>query len=232
MSLAKFVSLLHSKTLYFSRADKLSDPFEGSYPLKNIAKRNTYFDSLGLDTNVRKELDDMLDMSGFIKKCATWTAVNCWNLGNHESAAMWRLYVSGHDGVAIRSSYGRLRDCFKITSENIFLGKIKYIDYEKDCISRTSVFSPFLHKRKSFEHECEVRAVISKLPIKNGGLSPDIETIVHGINVPVDLSVLIERIYLAPYAPTWIHEVVTSVINSYRYTLDVKQSDLSREPVY
>jgi hypothetical protein len=34
MSLTKFVSMLDTKSLYFSRTDKLSDPFEGSYPSK------------------------------------------------------------------------------------------------------------------------------------------------------------------------------------------------------
>jgi hypothetical protein len=233
MSLTKFVWLLHSKSLYFARADKLDDPFEGSYPLKNISKRNEYFDSLRLDVNIANQLNELQkNISRFVKKCVTWTAVNCWHLSNHESAAMWRLYVKEHDGVAIRSSYGRLKECFKSTSEHIFIGMIKYIDYEKECISRTTVFSPFLHKRKSFEHEREVRAVISNLPIKNGGLAPCLETIDHGVKIELDLSVLVERIYVAPSAPTWIHEVVRSITKSYGYSFDIKQSGLSKDAVY
>ncbi len=35
MSLAKFLSLLHTNSLYFSRSDKLGDPFEGSISLRD-----------------------------------------------------------------------------------------------------------------------------------------------------------------------------------------------------
>ena len=36
MDLAKFISLLHSKSLFFCRLDKLEDKFEGSSPKLNL----------------------------------------------------------------------------------------------------------------------------------------------------------------------------------------------------
>jgi hypothetical protein len=35
MDLSKFIALLQDRALYFARADKLGDPFEGSSPKKN-----------------------------------------------------------------------------------------------------------------------------------------------------------------------------------------------------
>jgi len=35
----KFVSLIDSRRLYFTRADKFDDPFEGSWPKMNVVAR-------------------------------------------------------------------------------------------------------------------------------------------------------------------------------------------------
>lgn len=39
MDFVKFISLLETNTLFFARADKLGDPFEGSFPKKNATVR-------------------------------------------------------------------------------------------------------------------------------------------------------------------------------------------------
>lgn len=44
MDFTKFVSLLAKRALYFARADKLGDPFEGSFSQANIATRSEGFD--------------------------------------------------------------------------------------------------------------------------------------------------------------------------------------------
>src|SRR5258705_185923 len=35
-----------------------------------------------------------------------------WHMNEFESAAMWQLYANFDEGIAIRSTYKRLRDCF------------------------------------------------------------------------------------------------------------------------
>ena len=41
MDFTKFVSLLEKRSLFFARADKLGDPFEGATPINNIKARYT-----------------------------------------------------------------------------------------------------------------------------------------------------------------------------------------------
>lgn len=46
---------------------------------------------------------------------------------------------------------------------------IKYIDYKKDWIPEKNMFYPFVHKRKSYEHEKEVRAIYTSRPHNKKG---------------------------------------------------------------
>lgn len=46
MSLAKFMSLLDTRALFFARSDRLGDPFEGSYPIANRQLRAMQADAL------------------------------------------------------------------------------------------------------------------------------------------------------------------------------------------
>lgn len=36
MDLAQYLALIQTGCLYFKRGDKFDDPFEGSYPIKNL----------------------------------------------------------------------------------------------------------------------------------------------------------------------------------------------------
>jgi hypothetical protein len=83
--------------------------------------------------------------------------LNSWHINEYESAAMWKLYLESDEGIAIQSTLGRLNKSLKDTKETIFIGKIKYIDYEKESIPESNQYYPFLYKRKSFEYEKELR---------------------------------------------------------------------------
>ncbi|HKM70636.1 MAG TPA: hypothetical protein VJX94_11375 [Stellaceae bacterium] len=233
MDFAKFVTLLDTKTLFFARADGFDDPFEGSYPHENVSFYRNYHESVPLPPDIRDKLVALMNesMSNFLRNLRRWTALNCWHLNNYESAAMWHLYLKSNDGIAIRTKYGNLRDSFKNTSEPIRIGKVHYIDYDHDIIEGTSVFSPFLHKRNSFAHEREVRALVSKLPITEG-LDSSHETMTRGINIEVDLNLLIEIIHVAPQAPEWLRNVVDSVVRRFGYKFEVQRSDMDRDPIY
>jgi hypothetical protein len=57
----------------------------------------------------------------------------------------------------------------------------------------------------------------------------DLETINHGVSIPIDLEGLIENIYVSPGAPTWHADLVTSVVKRYGYDFPVIHSDLDRK---
>lgn len=77
-------------------------------------------------------------------------------MNEYESAAMWKLYSKTNESIAIETTYCKLKN---VLPNDIMIGKVRYIDFEKDTINPTNVFNSFLHKRKSFEHENEVRII-------------------------------------------------------------------------
>ncbi|MEO6421320.1 MAG: hypothetical protein ABIR84_01165 [Candidatus Nitrotoga sp.] len=231
MDFTKFVSFIESRCLYFTRADKFDDPFEGSSPKMNVYARN----DLPLDVPPEHQgvyLKNMTELGPILQIWRRYHALNCWHINEHESAALWKLYFKNDEGIAIQSTYRKLRDSFT-DDEKVFLGVVKYIDYEKEGIN-TNSFSSFVHKRKSFEHEREVRALVEKLPISESGCGYDYrkETISHGVKVRVDVEQLIEKIYLAPGTPSWLANLVKSIAKQYKYTFEVEHSKLDQRPFF
>jgi hypothetical protein len=112
--------------------------------------------------------------------------LNCWCMSQHESTALWEIYAGREpQGVAIRSRYERLSE--SITDPRlVFIGRVKYIDFEAEAIADFGGFSPFVHKRVSFDFEREIRAVYYLAPPDDGP---------EGIQISVDLDRLIEEVY-------------------------------------
>jgi hypothetical protein len=224
MTFTKFVSLLEKRALFFCRADKIGDPFEGSAPKHNVDNR---FHS-----------GKPLVMAKVFKEMRKHILLNCWNLSDSESTALWGLYTNGSDGIALQSSFDRLKDSFSTEGkEVVHIGKVKYIDFSKESYDdHDCFFSQFLYKMKSFQHENEVRAMIMKFP---DGMKDYIEVIRGaepvfdvGCYVDVDLETLIENVYVSPDAPLWFRELVESVLKKYSLNRCPKWTDLHNEPIY
>jgi hypothetical protein len=112
--------------------------------------------------------------------------------------------------------------------DKVFLGTIKYIDYDVDFIDEGNAYHPLISKRKSFEHEREVRALLTRFPT-NGFEQPPKE---HGIAVPVNIENLIQKIYIAPSTPDWFASLVQSIIKRYGYDFEVVHSRLNEKPLF
>jgi hypothetical protein len=96
----KYVWLLDAHALFFSRADLLGDPFEGSLSRLNVELRPQIY--------AGRILDDQLELlAEFRRKLLRTTFVNCWHMSDYESAAMWKLYLRDH-GVAIQTTFEAL----------------------------------------------------------------------------------------------------------------------------
>ena len=226
MDFTKFVDLLDKSALFFPRADKLGDPFEGLFPKSNVKLRPEMYKG-EIPQHVFKQLGE------FLKWIRKSTVINSWHLSEYESAAMWRLYLKSNEGIAIQSSYSRLRDSIKGENNDVYIGKVKYIDYEKDWMPESNLFYPFIYKRKSFEHEKELRALIQKIPRKkDGDVNFNKDSFSDGLYVVSDLDTLIDQIYVAPTCQDWLFELVKSITNKYGYKKKVRRSSLDEVPVF
>jgi hypothetical protein len=232
MSFAKYVSLLDRKALYFTRVDRLEDKFEATLP-KHI------FDPL-LEAQVTREQRQTLETN---KENILWynellkkhTVVNCWHINEYESDAMWKLYLKGEEGIAIQSTYRRLSDSFRNYNENdVFIGVISYIEHEKDVIPWNNAYEPFVYKNRSFEHEKELRVLLSKnirveLAKNNGLPLGNLEFPANGIEAQIDLENLIEKVVISPKTEKWFEELVRSVTSKYGLDKTVTKSSLATQ---
>lgn len=149
---------------------------------------------------------------------------------------MWRLYMRDH-GIAIVTSYERMKVAIQ-GDDDVFVGFVTYVDYDNDWIAEGNMFSPFMHKRRSFEHEREVRGIIVRMPsipnpVSEGEMMLDPSYVPpNGLAVTTDIAQLVEVVRVAPEAPAWFAEAVKDLTQRYGYDFPVQQSELGGEPVY
>jgi len=230
MDFTKFVSLLDSNALFFSRADRLSDAWEGAHTVENLRERPTVIGAGGSETAAEM----MNGASLFNRSLRLHTFVSCWHLNNVESAAMWKLYVSHDEGIAVQTTVERLVGSFQGDDNDMFevyVGKVSYLDYEHETFPEGNAFEPFLHKRRSFEYEHELRAIIQPIYPGSDPLT-DIDPFSDGLLVEVDLRMLIEHIYIAPTSEAWFAALVENTAKKYGLAVSVRHSDIIRDPVF
>lgn len=221
MDFTKFAAMLEDKALFFSRIDMLNDPFEGSFSRANEELRPlVYKNNPALPIKVSK----------LIKELRQWVVVNCWHVSEYESAAMWELYSKSNEAICIQSTWNKLNSAI---GNKVKVGFVQYVDYEKEWVPEHDPLLPFLYKRRSFEHEKEIRAIknmgdtLSFDGVHLKGSPPE-----EGILIKADLSLLIEAIYVSPKAPEWFFTLAKKIIKKMGVDKPVKQSSLMADPFY
>jgi len=225
MSFSKFVNLLNG-FMYFNRIDSFEDVFECHWPKLNMK----YFELEHKRTgNPPTPFDDIARKLIY---------VTCFHKSSYETAFMWKQY-SQEDGLAIQTSLQRLKDSFHLTSNPIYISDVHYIDYNTEPIlNMGNLLSLAIHKRKSFEFEQELRCIqMLEFMDSNGNLLEeyrrsddsermDFEKTPMGIKVPIDLSLLIEKIYVSPYAPNYIEENLKLLMRKFELDIEIVKSNL------
>jgi hypothetical protein len=204
------------------------DIFEGSLTKKSVEARTNYYELMEKTNNMKSDYTpDFWSM--YNQDMKTEMALNCWHMNDHESAAMWKLYLKSNDGIAIQSTYNRLSSCLDETEIPVFIGMVKYIDYEKEFIGLNNLLIPYVRKRKSFEHERELRCLIwqnerqqdAKFSLESGGKK-----------INVNLVELIENIYISPSSPAWLTTLLQDLIAKYNLNIPIINSRLSEKPLF
>lgn len=221
----KFISLLQKRKMFFPKAVSLQDPFEGATTKANIFIRKSNYPHISSDIfkGTMKHME-------VIKESIY---VNCWNISEEETNLMWASYVEENSGVAIQSTFKRLKSCFHTNSNlKIRIGKVKYIDYYKtDNFNELVGYLYFLHKRKIYKYENELRAMTLLMGHqKNKALEEDFTD--KGIFVPINLDMLVEKVVVSPNAKIWQVNLVESLMEEYGVIKIVEQSSIYKAPHY
>jgi hypothetical protein len=217
--------MLDTQSLFFPRADQLGDPFEGSYPKRDIQ----HPDRLYCDPQV-------------YKAWCQYHAISCWHKNNAESDGMWKIYSDKQKGIAIQSTYNRLERCCADTAYDTWVTPVRYINYETKSFPDQELHQPFQHKRIFFKHENEIRAIARKFPppayIKDGLPEPGLPSQEYalpfpGVSIDADLIKLIEVVYVSPDSDKHFIDLVISLMKRYNLSMiPVKPSALSGDPVW
>lgn len=252
MSFEKFVNILAKKSLFFTRADKFEDRFEGHVPplIERYYKQKT--DRFG-ETGGRavRELWEKW------RKCVM---CSCWHRGDQESMGMWGRYDMHNSGIVIKTTMQRLKSSFTHKGDvDVHIGKVKYVEYQDLRIPKNihvmhTIYLPFFYKRTAFKFENEVRAIIDASPyvkeeffrVKEGfslsrkdfdlptllGRLEDTEINIDkpGQNLDICPETLIDEVVISPYVEDWVTETVESVVCRYGFKFPVNQSKLLDSP--
>ncbi|WP_269684075.1 hypothetical protein [Flavobacterium lacustre] len=209
LDLSKFLDLLLSQKLFMSRSDKFEDQYEGTFSEPTFEE-------------IKKLATDNPDFLNFYKTHREKLAISSWHINEYESFAMWQIFTQNSEGLAIQSTIGRLQKALKPeTNINQYIGEVNYIDYKKEYIPFDDMFFPFLFKRKSFQYEREVRIIsdISDSKIK----------INDGLKINVDISELIEKIYIHPKSENWYKNLVIQLVSELGFNFHIEKSDLESD---
>lgn len=207
MDFTKYVSLLSTKSLYFPNAACFDDTFEGA---KGLVERKQEWDEFYLnffrqavrsaprsqdsddvtEEEVEKNAQRLIrEMEAAGTADREQTFISCWHESKYESEAMWKLYsTSISHALAIQTTVGATYAALG-RSPDISIGRVKYLDYET---SFASVNGAFWRKRKSFEHEREVRLLIQDHRQKTDGIA-----------IRCEIPTLIQSVIVSPKTPGW-----------------------------
>jgi len=250
MDFTKFVDIIDRRKMFFPTVAMLQkiDPFEGSFPKAYIDYFNANLDDIFTPETWKTFNKESApkDFSRARKSMSKFVAVSCWNKQDEQSAALWKIYCSTFNGIAIESTIGRLKDSLQSEERGINIGEVEYIDHfspePSDLIPKTPVKTPddilykvFTYKGKSFNYENEVRAIVELPKLKKVSQFQAKFIKYHkGYNAKIDPKLLIEKVHLTPMTinkdSKWQKNVVKSVL--VKYGLNKKVIIWDKKPVF
>ena len=203
MDFARFMQMIESRTLWFSRLDRFQDPLEGVH---------TDGEAAGIREHVEKKRAEQL--IALFRQARKDTYVNCWRAGRFESLAMWDLYGRGSGIVAVKSTVRRFKDAFAKYDRPVFISKVSYLDW-KEALGLDNVLVACSRKDLSYQHEGEVRAILIDI----------IPRPAAGIAVPVDINSLVAEIMVGPREKSWVVRLVEQIKKRYNLPQPILESD-------
>ncbi len=233
MSLGKFVSVVTTSTLWLCSVEALqkNDPFEGSLSNANF----DYLRSLGADDSKLRTalgIDENRPIEPYARRSVTPEVqeercinnarsvyANCWHLNEHESAVLWSVYAGSGEGVCVKSSIGRIKSSLSDVTEQVYIGKVRYLNYDTELVDMGHIYNLVLSKRMSYKAEDELRIFVYLPPFAYGRQC--------GISVACDTSALIDEVLVSPTSEKWYEDAVRSLVNKLGLKCRVNKSPLT-----
>ena len=235
MDLAKFITLLSRRAIYFANPNQFEDPFEFRLPLshqnvvenifseqkedlKKVVKQMIINKPSIKNNNEFKMIENRINdkKSSFIdieKQVKEKFCVSCWHINDDENDALWKIYTNKGQGIAIETTSEKLEK--SLTYHNkITFDRVRYEDFNTAPIEKGHKnYSGFI-KRKAFSYEKEFRAVAFL----------DENYYNQGCSIDTDLNTLIEKIHISPFMPKYF-------LDSVRYLCEGELSFLKNKVV-
>jgi hypothetical protein len=191
MALEKLFAVLSTKQLHFSPLSTMPDPSESILPQGAREQLKEQLPEHFRDGTAGISADDAL--AGLECQRKHTVSINCWYMSETDSLEMWRDYAP-NNGIAIQTTVKKLFSSLrKINETNIHIGRVVYYRPEEEdkYITQKFLGSLYIKHAEPFQKEKEIRAIAPSGSYK------------YGIDIPVTLPILIERLVLSPDLPEW-----------------------------
>ena len=114
MDFPRFVSMLDREALFFVKASKFRDLYEGTLPKYNDLNRALVYEEQRNSFQSEEQFIRFIEtmpstMKSLFKALREIILINSWHYNEYESADMWDLYSQANAGIAIQSTYRKLR---------------------------------------------------------------------------------------------------------------------------
>lgn len=233
MDFAKFINILESQSLYFPNIYSFEDALEGAH---NALGKDDHYDlNKGeiVNTNIPttpRHIENSVKLKAYLnmlnKEMIESFGIQCWRISDYESHAMWKVFLSSNEGVAIKTDLETLKGIFP--EGNFHLGKVKYVNGETTKIPIHQILNSFFTKHPHFEHESEFR-VITYNVLRDNEEHFGTNNLVKnsdGIEIPIVANSLIHEIVVSPYAPKWFYDLVLCIKKTYKLNAPVAWSEV------
>lgn len=123
LDFTQLLSILERGQIWFTNVNQFDDPYEGTLPQMNLQSE---VDEIVESTDIERDsaISIHRDVLRPDSPAAMRGYVNCWNVSEHQSAALWEQYVDSPDGVAIRASVDNLREGLSAVDRDLVLGNV------------------------------------------------------------------------------------------------------------
>ena len=256
MSMDKFQSFIEEQSIYLCRIDRFDDSFEGALPTRVAEHHSKMFRQLQAPDLLGRAPDSSY-LRAQLSARETYRRffyANCWHVNSHESTAMWQLYLGGTEGLAVKTTFLRMRRAIPVPSDGRLCGGlVSYVDFDRDWFDALGPVDAYFHRRIEYKHECEYRLLYQYFPpdvypesvrgvfeaaghipgssvrVRPEVLKLDVET-KPGVLHRVDLNALLTEVVCSPASTRGLAGKVETLLDKHGFRLRVSRSSLDSIP--